>query len=924
MRPLRLLKSIALVLISAASLLQADTIQWSSDFPNIPDKHGFAGPYAGVTGKGDDRWLIFGGGANFPEGAPWETDAAGNKPAKIWYDSLYAIPLEAGSLKVKGEWTKLEQKLPEKLGYGSSVTLPSRNSVLFIGGSKQGGKTRSSHVYEITRKDNKFEITEVAQLPLGLSGMGTALIGNNVFVFSGSGDKGTVQKAWTMNVSDAENSQWEWQAMPWPESAEGVPARGRMHPTVGVQDKKLFIFGGRTELDESVEMNPVDRNRMHNKDFLREAYVYAPKTNAAHDGSWKRIADLPHGISAAPQNAVAAGKSHLLILGGVNVDFLRQQLKDRPDLNGQGFSHPGFPNTIHSYHTITDTWVTAGEIPVGTEDQRRGNQAGANYAPVTVPVVISGSQFLIPSGEVKPGIRSSQVLAGEVKSNKQGFGVINWIVVTVYLLSMVGIGYWFMKKEAASSTDDYFRGGQRIPWWVAGLSIFATVLSSITFMAIPALSYASGWNKWVGQWPIIIIIPLVVFFYLPFFRKLNLTSAYEYLEARFNLAARLIASASFMIFHVGRIAIVLYLPALALASVSDINIYLAITVIGVLCVLYTVMGGIEAVVWTDAIQALVLIGGALLCFLLVVMNVEGGFSAITSALENQDKFLSVDWSLTSAMDFSSDTKSGWLFFFGFLFAALPNYTSGQDVVQRYVTTPSEKAAARSLWMNIFMTLVGSAIFFALGTALYVFYQANPVKLDPTMPQTDGILPFFIMQNLPVGVSGLIVAGVFAAAQSTISSSLNSLATAFVTDFYGRVIAPTSSDKQRLSVARNIVIGVGIIGIAASVWIANQELKSAYDTFNMFVGFVLGPLAAMFALGIFTKRVSGTACLIGAASGSIGIIIVTYLNKTEVIDVWSLLNGLICFVITFTVAYFASFIFPADPKQVVGLNVHDSK
>ena len=912
--------------LATIGLAHAESIKWDSSFPAVPDEHGFAGPFAGVVGKESDRHLIFGGGANFPQGAPWEKDAAGNKAPKLWYDSLYAIKLQEDNLQSNGEWTKLTVTLPEKLGYGASVSLTERGSTLFIGGNRpqDGGTYHSSNVYEATRKDGKFVVTKVADLPVGLSSVSAATIGSDVFIFSGASSAGDNAAAYVLKTGEVDATKWEWKTLPWPESAEGVPARPRQHATLGVQGGKLYLFGGRTALDESQETAEVDRNTMHKQDFLRDCYVYSPDKKAAEAGSWKRIADLPVGLSAAPQNAVPAGKAHLLLLGGVDVDFLRQQKADRPELGGQGFDHPGFSNTVRAYHSITNTWAEVDALAIGSEADRRKNSKDVNYSPVTVPVVIAGNEFLVPSGEIKPGIRSTQVLSGAVESKKQGFGVINWIVVVVYLLGMVGIGYWFMKKEEATTTDDYFRGGQRIPWWVAGLSIFATVLSSITFMAVPALAYSAGWNKWVGQWPIIIIIPLVVFFYLPFFRKLNLTSAYEYLEARFNLAARLIASVSFMIFHIGRIAIVLYLPALALSSVTDIPIIVAIVVIGALCVVYTVMGGIEAVVWTDAIQALVLIGGALLCFFLVVFNVEGGFGAITDTLARPEKFLSVDWSIEAATDYSSSTKSGWLFFFGFLFAALPSYTSGQDVVQRYVTTPTEKEAARSLWLNIFMTLVGSAIFFALGTALYVFYQANPTSLDPTMRQTDGILPFFIMQNLPIGVSGLIVAGVFAAAQSTISSSLNSLATAFVTDVYGRVLAPESSDRQRLSVARNIVIGVGIVGILVSVWIAQQELKSAFDTFNMFVGFVLGPLAAMFALGVFTKHVSGTACLIGAFCGSAAIITVTFMNKAGAIDVWSLLNGLICFVVTFAVAFIAGFIFPANKEQIEGLSIHTLK
>lgn len=905
------------MLLSLGTLSAKEAIQWSSDFPRLPDAHGYAGPFASIVGPDGDRWLVVGGGANFPNGAPWETDSAGNRPAKIWHDSLYAIPLEANALAAKGKWEKLDLKLPEPLGYGASVSLPVRGSALFIGGDcgTAEGMRYSRRVFELSRADGVFEFTEVPSLPTGLSATAAARIGTRVYVFSGASGDGSVPAAWVMDTSATDNSAWRWQTLPWPESAPGVPARARQHAALGVQDGKLYVFGGRTRLDENFDTPEQDRNRMHGQDFLRDAYVYSPGKDAPEQGHWQRIADLPVGLSAAPQNAVPAGVSHLLLLGGVEVDFLRQQKEERPELGGQGYAHPGFPGTIRAYHTITDTWVDAGSLPLGPEATRRANDRETTYAPVTVPLVLSGQEFLIPSGEIKPGIRSTQVLAGRIFVEKMGFGWINWVVVVVYLLGMVGIGYWFMRHEAASSTEAYFRGGQRVPWWVAGLSIFATMLSAITFMAIPGVAYATNWNGYIGQWPILLIVPLVVFFYLPFYRRLNITTAYEYLEKRFNPASRVIASVTFMLFHVGRVAIVLYLPALALSNVTNIDIYAAIGIIGVLCVVYTVMGGIEAVVWTDAIQAIVLIGGALLCFALVVYHVDGGLSAIGSAMADQGKGITASFSLGD-ISISKTSTSGIVLFVAFMFANLPSYTSGQDVVQRYVTTSSEKEAARSLWLNILMVLIGSAIFFGLGTALYVFYQANPGKLDPAMTAKDGILPFFIMQNLPVGIAGLIIAGVFAAAQSTISSSLNSVATAFVTDIYARLIRPESSDSQRLRVARNVVIALGTIGIVVSSYIAYTKVDSAFMLFNTFIGFALGPLGGLFALGIFTKHSSGTAGLLALLCGVATVVSVHLLQ----LDVMPLLYGFIGFMTTFLSGSLIGLLLPAKAEEVEGLSI----
>ncbi len=830
----------------------ADPIDWQ-ELPPVPDEHGFASPFAGMVG---DR-LIVAGGANFPEAPPWKGGT------KVWHDRIFVYSPDDQS------WTELETRLPEALAYGVSVSMPQRGSVVMVGGSN-GQNEPTTTVTELRWEENMPIFETLPPLPIPLAEMSGVALGNSIYIFSGRTTEGTTQVAYRL---DLDASRPVWETLPWPEGA-----RGRMHSVAAERDGKIYLVAGRDFMSEGEPEHPEDRMEPYGLDFLRDGYRYDPAKN-----EWERLADLPHGLSAAPMNAVPAGNAHLLVLGGVNVDFLEEQLAARPDLNGQGHEHPGFPRSVWAYHTITDTWTTASEIPEALE------------APVTVPVVMTGpGTFFVPSGEIKPGVRTTQLMAGEVTPNRSSFGLINWIVVVGYLLTMVGIGCWFMKRESASSTDAYFRGGQRVPWWVAGLSIFATMLSAITFMAIPAKSYAENLNFWIGQWAIILLVPLVVFFYLPYFRKLNITSAYEFLENRFNLASRLVASALFMLFHVGRVAIVLYLPALALSSATDINIYAAILAIGVLCIIYTVMGGIEAVVWTDAIQAIVLLGGALLCLVIIVFRLDGGVGAIVEIASADSKGIVADW---GSFDLGSATNSGWVIFLGFLFASLPSYTAGQDVVQRYVTTPSEKAAARSLWLNLPMVLLGSFLFFALGTALYAFYQTQPQLLDPTLERNDGILPFFILQNLPVGVAGLIVAGIFAAAQSTISSSLNSVATAFVTDYYGRVLKPESDDARRLRVARNVVVVLGVVGIALAAWIAATGIKSAFDAFNTFIGMALGPVGGMFFVGVFVKRASGASALVGAVVGFLSVLLIHLARESGVVDLWPVLNGLISFVVT---------------------------
>tara|TARA_B110000003_G_scaffold116792_2_gene119354 strand:- start:937 stop:3561 length:2625 start_codon:yes stop_codon:yes gene_type:complete len=856
-------------------------LEWDR-LPDLPDREGFAGVFSGVVSEGEEDFLVVAGGANFPDGRPWEDGK------KFYYDGIYILPLKEDS-----EWRTAAVKLPIKVGYGMSVSLKS-GKCLFMGGKNEAASR--AEVLELSMALGKVKISTIGNLPRAIAEGVAAVVDGEILVGSGGDGEKTHREIFKLVRPNLTTVRWE--SLGWPEDA-----RGRMYSVAGVKGGKLYLFGGR----DFAESEEKDINRIFGLDFLKDCW----ELNLSL-GTWRRLADLPEAKSAAPSMAVPLGASSLLMLGGVPVEFWKDQVAARPEINGQGMEHPGFPASILSYNIVTDQWTEAGRLPLA-----------GTFAPVTTPVVFWDDKVIIPTGEIKPGVRSPQVLIAEIGETKLSFGLLNWIVVAVYLLGMVAIGFWFMKKESASSTEAYFRGGQKVPFWVAGLSIFATMLSAITFMAVPGVAYAKDWNGYIGQWPILIIVPLVVMFYLPFYRRLNITTAYEYLEKRFNVATRVIGSVTFMLFHIGRVAIVLYLPALALSSVTDINVFTAITVIGILCVIYTVMGGIEAVVWTDAIQALVLIGGALLCFGLIVSQVDGGLGAIGSAMSEQGKGITASWSFHD-ISIGKESTSGFVLFVAFMLANLPSYTSGQDVVQRYVTTSSEKEAAKSLWMNIVMVLVGSAIFFGLGTALFVFYQENPELMDPTLPAKDSVLPFFIMQNLPVGVAGLIIAGVFAAAQSTISSSLNSVATAFVTDVYGRLLKPESLDDQRLGVAKWVVVILGVVGIGISCVLAKMGMDGVFMLFNRFIGFALGPLGGLFALGIFSRRPNGLAGLVALICGVLTVTVTYFLNEAGVIDLMPLLYGAVGFLTTLGTGGVLGFWLRASDENVRGLTIWTQK
>ena len=259
--------------------------------------------------------------------------------------------------------------------------------------------------------------------------------------------------------------------------------------------------------------------------------------------------------------------------------------------------------------------------------------------------------------------------------------------------------------------------------------MFGTGLSAITFMAVPAKTFATDWAYFMRALPILLIPILVNWLFIPFYRKLEVTTAYEYLEMRFNLPTRLLASFSFLIFQLGRIGVVLFLPAIALNVITGFNIYWCILLMGGISLLYTMMGGIEAVVWTDVIQVIVLLGGGLLCLTLMILHFENGVSEIIQIGTEDQKFNMFNM----AFDFKQPTF--WVVIIGGFFSNLIVYSSDQTMVQRYLTTPDTLGAQKSLWTNIIISFVSSALFFFIGTALYAFFKDQPQHLIPVMSST---------------------------------------------------------------------------------------------------------------------------------------------------------------------------------------------
>lgn len=493
--------------------------------------------------------------------------------------------------------------------------------------------------------------------------------------------------------------------------------------------------------------------------------------------------------------------------------------------------------------------------------------------------------------------------AKETRTNAKEvyFGWLNWTVLIVYFLGMLYLGGLFFKK--GDHPDNFFKGGGRIPWWAASISIFATMFSAITYMSIPAKVYATDWTYYPIQFMMLFILYPVVKYYLPFFRRLNVTTAYAYLQCRFNYALRCMASLLFIAFMVARMALILFLPALALSAVADIDISLCILLMAVITIIYCTLGGIEAVIWADVIQGIILVGGAILAAIYLIWQTPGGFQGFVDIGVSDHKFVLFDWSL----DYRSATF--WVVILGGLANNLISYTSDQTIIQRYMTTKDERSAARSIVVNGVICVVVSIVFYLIGTGLYTFFKTHPEAGFSSLERPDAIFPFYVVTQLPAGVAGLLIAALFAATMSTISSNINSISTSFTIDIYQHIRPTRLSPKHILRVARWASFVSGIAGLLIALLMAQLKIQSLLDYFNIILGLLSGCIGGLFVMGIFFPTIGSKSATIGFVSG---MLIVFYLHFYT--QVSFLIFGFVSIAASVSVALLFSILFKERPNR----------
>ncbi len=592
------------------------------------------------------------------------------------------------------------------------------------------------------------------------------------------------------------------------------------------------------------------------------AWLYLPKPREATTFSgWRGVPDVPAGWRG--KAAVPVGSSTVLI----NV----------PAANGT--------STLLMFDITTESWSRVDGIDASANSDIL-TSAGGVYA-----VTAAAEGLRIDRYDPVRGERS--------------LALWDYLIIVIYFVALAVIGVAFSAKQ--TDTAEFSLGGRQVPWWAAGLSMFATGASSISFLAIPALTYATN-----SIWVLPLAMMVVAFFIqgwviFPLLRRIEITSTYEYLERRFNRPLRYIASAQAIVFQtVGRTSVVLVLPAMALSATSGIDVFWAVVIMGVVTTAYTAIGGFEAVIWTDVVQGILMFAAPMVVIGIVCFELPGGATEmITTLTENHKLQLAIaSWDYT--------LPAAWILCLAALFQHTVSLAGDQPVIQRVFSTPM-KTLRRSAATYITCGILIGLLVNGMGLAIFAYFHRYPEQID-IAAQGDQLVPVFLVRVLPAGIAGLIVAAIFAAAMSTVSSTTNSVATLLHQDFYLRFF-PSGSERTQVRFLKVSSCVVGLIGTGLALFLASRDVKSMFVVWNMVAGLLGSGVVGVFCLGMFTTRANASGAIIGAVT-SIGVNI--YVSQFTDIH-WSAYVPL-SLVVCVVVGYVASLPFATPEQSQDGLTV----
>ncbi|MCH4551702.1 sodium:solute symporter [Aestuariibaculum lutulentum] len=490
---------------------------------------------------------------------------------------------------------------------------------------------------------------------------------------------------------------------------------------------------------------------------------------------------------------------------------------------------------------------------------------------------------------------------------------VDYLIVIISVLFTLGAGFYFANRQ--KSSDQYFSGSKTIPAWAIGISIFATLISSVTFLAYPAAAYKSNWILLVQGLMVPIVLIGLIWVIVPLFRKVIRLSTYEYFERRFSVFARMYSSLAFILTHFSKMGTVLYLVSLALATLTGYNVVLFIVFLTIVVIFLTLLGGIEAVIWMDVIQGFLLIGGGLFCAGILLFGSEQDAGYMLSEAITMKK---IDF---GPYNFSFSELTFWVMVINGVFYALQKYGTDQTIVQRYLAAKSDKDAKKAAYIGVLGSVPVWGLFMLIGSLLFVYYNAGLGHNLPEGITTDQVFTYFIGTKLPVGAVGLVLAALIAAAVSSLDSDMNCLAAIGVEDFYQR-FNPNCTDRQRLIVGRLLVLfsGLATAGVALLyvAWEGQGVLGVVFKLYAIFSAGIVG----IFMLGLFSKRANKQGLHLGIYTcilfTAYAILTTTEIDGKLILDLGKYnfphhkyMLGVYSHLIVLVIGYFASLLFKSD-------------
>ncbi len=513
---------------------------------------------------------------------------------------------------------------------------------------------------------------------------------------------------------------------------------------------------------------------------------------------------------------------------------------------------------------------------------------------------------------------------------------LHWLDITtliLYMVALVGMGFYLSRKN--TTTEEYFVGGRSYSGWVIGLSMIGTSISSVTFLAFPADAYKTAWLRFIPNFTLPLTVLLAAYFFLPFFRRTKIVSAYEYLEDRFSPSIRVYGAVTFIIGQLIRLALILFLVSILMHEITGYSTVVSVLLAGLLVAVYTIVGGINAVIWTDVLQTIILVLGGIVILIIIVTAMPGGLSQIFEIANGDNKFAIAE--LTNGRlnpvtwGFSLSEKTGLMMLFVGLTVWLQEYGTNQNVIQRYAAAKSMKEARKGLYTIGVLNVPIWAFYMFLGTALYAFFQVHHAPealemLDGTR-KAEQIMPFFILNYMPPGVAGIVISAALAAAMSSLDSSINAISTVTVNDIYRRHFKKDESDKHYLHVAWLVAGIASVFMVIGAIIFIYADTKTLQDAATILSSIVMGGVFGMYLLGFVTERANSKSIWLGIA-------------VTFVFSVWTILSkqgvlpdsitvpfdlyytGMIGHILLFATAFVASvFIFKKkDKKDLTNLTV----